>query len=56
MKTKQDIPTLLNTLFQVVAIAEQRGDRLEEEGEQLGDIEEVQLEMARKLLRGMAQR
>lgn len=39
-------------LHQVIAIAEQRGDRLEDEGESLGDPEETQLRVARETLLG----
>ena len=39
-------------LHQTIAIAEQRGDRLEEEGECLGDPEETQLKVARATLYG----
>jgi hypothetical protein len=39
-------------LFRAISISEQRGYRLEEEGESLGDPEEVQLTVARATLYG----
>jgi hypothetical protein len=46
------IDTLHLRLHQTIAIAEQRGDRLEDEGESLGDPEEIQLRVARETLFG----
>jgi hypothetical protein len=42
--------SLLETLVYVIGIAEQRGDRLEDEGVQLSDMEEAVLSTARTLV------